>query len=99
MDGIDYDVETCSEVYKQYIRSAKYGDIVSNTTKENIIFIYKEKKFILKFTLDFSFDFNNGFNHTNFYDFSYNRKVNDDEKKEFERYVNHNFVTEDRLSC
>ncbi len=96
---MDYDVETCSEVYKEHIRSIKYGDSISNVTDENMIFIYKEKKFIVKFKLDFSFDFENGFHYTKFSDFTYNRKVNDDEKKEFEECIRTSFVSEDRLSC
>lgn len=96
---MEYDVETCSEVYKEYIRSIEYGESISRVTDENMIFIYKEKKFIVKFKLDFSFDFENSFHYARFSDFTYNRKVNDDEKNEFEKYIKENFVTLDRLSC
>ena len=58
---MDYDVATCSELYKEYIRSLNYGDSISRTTDEYMVFMYKEKKFIVKFKLDFSFDFEDSF--------------------------------------
>lgn len=95
----DFDVETCSEKYKEYIRGAEYGDTITQTTKENMIFIYDNKKCTIKFTLEFSFDFENGFTYTSFSDFKSSRKIKPELMSEFENYVKCHFVTSDRLSC
>jgi len=95
---IMYDVETCSENYKKYIRSAKYGDTISKTTKENMIFIYNEKKYIIRFCLEFSFDFENSFNYTYFSDFKCNRKIEENVMNKFISCVKKEFISTDRLS-
>lgn len=94
-----FDLETCSEKYKEHIRSIEYGDSVEATTKEHVIFIYKDKKIIVTFTLKFSFDFINGFNYTDFSYFESSRKVSNYVMKEFEKYIRSEFVNSDRLSC
>lgn len=99
MSEIIYDVETASEVYKEYIRGAEYGDVVSKTTSEYMIFIYKEKRITVSFKLKFSYDFDDGFTNTKFSDFSYSSNLPDDEKKEFQACIENGFVTCDRLSC
>lgn len=99
MDNIDYDVETCSEKYKELIRDGSYGDIIEGNTKEKMIFIYNKKKYIIKFDVDFSYDFENGFNHTYFSNFTCNRVIEYNIQKTFENYIIKNFVTNDRLSC
>ena len=96
---IVYDVETCSEKYKQCIRKKKYGDTIEKVTKESVIFIYENKKYTVKFILEFSFDFDNGFHYTNFSDFKCSRIVNENLMNEFQRYIRRNFVTSERLSC
>jgi hypothetical protein len=98
-ENIIFDVETCSEKYKQHIRGKKYGDIITATTKENIIFIYDEKKYIIKFKLEFSYDFENEFNYTHFSDFTSNRKLKDTIKNVFETHIREKFITYDRMSC
>lgn len=99
MSNLDFDIETCSEKYKKYIRGTKYGDTVSKTTKENIIFLIDNKKYIVKFTLEFSFDYENGFNYTNFSDFKINRITKTELMNEFIKYIKNNFVNSERLSC
>ena len=99
MSEIDFDVETCSEKYKEHIREAKYGDTVYNITNEKMIFIHKDKKYIVTFVLEFDFDFENGFNYTSFSDFKSSRKINNKLMSEFEDYIKNHFVTSDRLSC
>lgn len=94
-----FDVETCSEEYKEYIRDAKYGDMVEETSNEYMIFIYKNKKHVVKFNLEFAFDFENGFYHCNFSNFSCETKLNNNVMETFQNYIKNNFVTEDRLSC
>jgi hypothetical protein len=94
-----FDVETCSEEYKEYIRGAKYGDIVEQISNEYMIFIYRNKKHIVKFNLDFSYDFENGFNHTYFSNFSCSVNINNNLMETFQNCIKNNFVTEDRLSC
>ena len=98
MTSLCVEVETCSERYKKYIRSAEYGDTVSETTNENMIFLFDNKKYTIKFTLDFSFDFENGFNYTNFSDFKSSRNAKSDILNEFIKHIKNNFVTSDRLS-
>lgn len=98
MTEYDYDVETCSEVYKEYIRVANYGDTVSKITDEYMVFIYKEKKITVNFKLDFWYDFDDGFGRTEFSNFKCNSNINDDLKKEFENCIKSSFVTSDRLS-
>ncbi len=95
----DFDVETCTEVYKEVIRDAKYGDLVGDITRENMTFIVNGKKIKMYFYLDFSFDFDNGFNHTYFTNFETDTWVKPSLRKEMERYIRTTFVTEDRLSC
>jgi hypothetical protein len=95
----DFDVETCTEKYKQHIRCKKYGDIIEAKTEENMIFIYSNKTYIIKFKLEFLYDFENGFNYTRFSDFKSNRKLKDNIKNVFENHIINNFVTEDRMSC
>ena len=95
----DFDVETCTEVYKEVIRDAKYGDLVGDITRENMTFIVNDKKIKMYFYLDFSFDFDNGFNHTYFTNFETDTWVKPSLRKEMERYIRTTFVTEDRLSC
>ena len=99
MADLDYAVENCSERYKEYIRVSKYGDTVSKTTKENMIFLFDKKKYIVKFTLEYTFDFENGFTHTKFYDFKSNRTTNPSLMYEFIKCIQKNFVNTDRLSC
>lgn len=96
--NIDFDVETCSEKYKEYIRDAEYGDTVSRTTKENMIFIYENKKYTVRFNLEFSFDFENGFTYANFSDFKPSRITKPVLMDEFVKYIKVNFVSTDRLS-
>lgn len=98
MTNLCFEVETCSERYKKYIRSAEYGDTVSETTNENMIFLFDNKKYTIKFTLEFSFDFENGFNYTNFSDFKSSRNAKSDILNEFIKHIKNNFVTSDRLS-
>ena len=59
MSKIIFDVETCSEKYKEHIRGANYSDTITRTTKESMVFSYKDKKYTVKFSLEFSFDFEN----------------------------------------
>lgn len=99
MSEIDFDVETCSEKYKQHIRCINYGDSISKTTKESMLFIYKDKKYTVKFTLEFSFDYENGFHYTTFSDFKSSRITPPDLMDEFVKYIKTHFVTTDRLSC
>lgn len=98
MNKIEYDVENCSENYKQYIRQANYGDTVSRTTNENVVFIFENKKYIVKFNLEFSFDFENGFNYIDFSNIKCNRVAPPFLMNEFISYINRFFVTSDRLS-
>lgn len=98
MADLDYAVETCSERYKEYIREAKYGDTVSKTTKENMIFLFDNKKYIVRFTLEFTFDFENGFTDTNFSDFKSSRITNPSLMYEFIKCIQKSFVTTNRLS-
>jgi len=98
-EQIMFDVETCSEKYKEYIRCAKYGDTISRTTKESMIFIYNNKKYVVRFILEFSFDFENGFHYANFSDFKSNRITAPNLMDEFISYIKEHFVTSDRLSC
>lgn len=98
MDNIIFDVETSSEKYKEYIRGKKYGDRIEKITKESMIFIYNNKKYIVKFNLDFSYDFENEFNYTRFSDFKINRKIDQNIMDEFEKYIINNFITYDRMS-
>lgn len=93
-----YDVETCSEKYKEHIRSKKYGDTITKITKENMIFIHNEKKYIVRFILDFSYDFENGFHYTHFSDFKCNRKIDYKLMAEFEKEIRTNFISHDRMS-
>lgn len=102
LKDIEFDVETCSEVYKEYIRDSKYGDTTQGNTSEKMIFIYKNKTYIMEFRLDFSFDFENGFNYTYFSDFvckPKTKQITDKVFSEFENYIRNHFVTTDRLSC
>ena len=99
MSEIMYDVETCSEKYKEYIRGAKYGTKVEKITKENMIFIYKDKKYTVKFVLKFAFDFEDGFLFTEFSDFKSSRKTEPKLMDEFIDCVKTKFITLDRLSC
>jgi hypothetical protein len=99
MSEIIYDVETCSEKYKEHIRKAKYGDKVEKTTKENMIFIYNDKKYTVKFVLKFAFDFEDGFFFTDFFDFKSSRKIEPDLMNEFINHIKMKFITLDRLSC
>ena len=96
---IEFDVETCSEVYKESIRCGAYGDTIEDYTRENMIFIYKDKKYKMYFDLQFSFNFEDGFIHTYFTNFELNEWIKPSVKKEMEKYIRQNFVTEDRLSC
>lgn len=96
---ISFEVETCSEKYKEYIRAAKYGDTISRTTKENMMFICNNKKYTIRFELEFSFDFENGFYYTNFSDFKSSRITDHKLMTEFTNYIMSHFVTTDRLSC
>ncbi len=97
--NVEFDVETCTEIYKTIIRDAKYGDLIGDITRENMTFIINNKKIKMYFYLDFSFDFDNGFNHTYFTNFETNCWVKPSVKKEMEKYIRQTFVTEDRLSC
>lgn len=97
--NVEFDVETCTEVYKEVIRDAKYGDLVGDVTRENMTFIVNKKKIKMYFYLDFSFDFEEGFYHTYFTNFELDTWVKPSLRKEMERYIRNNFVTEDRLSC
>jgi len=99
MSDLDYAVENCSETYKEYIRVSKYGDTVSKTTKENMIFLFDKKKYIVRFTLEYTFDFENGFTHTKFSDFKSNRTTNPSLMYEFIKCIQKNFVNTDHLSC
>lgn len=99
MSEIMYDVETCSEKYKEHIRGAKYGDRVEKTTKENMIFIYNDKKYTVRFVLKFSFDFEDGFSFTEFSDFKSSRKTEPEVMDEFISCIKSNFISLDRLSC
>jgi len=96
--NIIYDVETCSEEYKSFIREIAYGDTISETTQEMMIFIYNKKKYVVKFGLEFSFDFENGFHYTNFSDFKCNRKIEENVMNEFISCIKKTFITIDRLS-
>lgn len=95
---IIYDVETCSENYKKYIRSISYGDTISKMTKENMIFNYNKQKYTVKFELDFSFDFENGFHYADFSSFTCSRRIDNKVMDEFVKYIKQHFVTTDRLS-
>jgi hypothetical protein len=99
MSKIVYDVETCSEKYKEHIRCAKYGAKVEKTTKENTIFIYNDKKYTVKFVLKFAYDFEDGFFFTEFSDFKSSKKIGPDLMDEFINHIKTNFITLDRLSC
>ena len=98
-EQIVFDVETCSEKFKEHIRGAKYGDIISRTTNENMIFIYNNKKYIVRFILEFSFDFENGFHYAKFSDFKSNRITGPNLMNEFMNYIRDDFMTAERLSC
>ena len=41
-----FDVETCSEEYKEYIRCAKYGDIVEQISNEYMILFIEIKNIL-----------------------------------------------------
>ena len=99
MSKIVFDVETCSEKYKEHIRGANYSDTITRTTKESMVFSYKDKKYTVKFSLEFSFDFENGFYYTTFSDFKSTRITPPDLMDEFTKYIKTHFVTTDRLSC
>lgn len=99
MSVFEFDVETCSEKYKEHIRCINYGDSISTTTKESMIFIHKDKKYTIKFSLEFAFDYENGFCYTNFSDFTSSRKIMPELMAEFVNYIKGHFVTSDRLSC
>jgi len=99
MSEFVYDVETCSENYKDHIRTAKYGAIVEKTTKESMIFIYNNKKYTIKFVLKYAFDFDNGFYYTDFSEFKSSRKVEPDLMNDFIDCIKKGFVTSDRLSA
>ena len=99
MEKIVFDVETCSEKYKEHIRNKKYGDIIQKTTKESMVFIYGGAKYTVKFTLEFSYDFENAFNYTYFSEFKCSRKVSPNVMEEFEKYIMDRFITNDRMSA
>lgn len=99
MSEFIYDVETCSEKYKEHIRGAKYGAKVEKTTKENMIFIHGGKKYTVRFVLKFAFDFEDGFFYTEFSDFKSSRKVEPNLMDEFIYHIKTKFITLDRLSC
>jgi hypothetical protein len=99
MSEIIYDVETCSEKYKEHIRVAKYGTKVEKTTKENTIFIHNDKKYTVKFVLKFAYDFEDGFFFTEFSDFKSSKKIEPNLMDEFINHIKTKFITLDRLSC
>jgi hypothetical protein len=99
MSEILYNVEISSEKYKQYIRRAKYGTKVEKITKENIIFIHNDKKYIIRFILKFAYDFEDGFLFTEFSDFKSSTKIEPYLMDEFINYIKTKFITLDRLSC
>lgn len=98
MSEIVYNVETCSEKYKEHIRGAKYGTKVEKTTKENTIFIHNDKKYTIRFVLKFAYDFEDEFLFTEFSDFKSSRKIEPDLMDEFIVHIKTKFITLDRLS-
>lgn len=96
---VDFDVETCTEVYKEYIRNAKYGDVVAAITRENMTFIVNNKKIKIYFNLDFSFEFEEGFYHAYFTNFEPDTWIKPHLRRDMENYIRRTFVTTDRLSC
>jgi hypothetical protein len=99
MSEICFDVDTCSEVYKEYIRDSVYGETTHGKTLENMIFIYRNKKYVMEFRLEFLFDFDNGFHYTYFTDFNCRpNRLKSNVKTIFENHIRNNFVSTDRLS-
>jgi hypothetical protein len=93
-----YDIETCSEKYKEHIRGTKYGTKVEKTTKENIIFIYNDKKYTISFVFKFAYDCEDGFFFTKFSDFKSRQKIEHELMDEFINHIKTKFITLDRLS-
>ena len=98
MSKIVYDIETCSEKYKEHIRGTKYGTKVEKTTKENIIFIHNDKKYTISFVFKFAYDCEDGFFFTKFSDFKSRQKIEHDLMDEFINHIKTKFITLDRLS-
>lgn len=96
-----------TEHYKESVRGAEYVDNVYDKTNETLtINFYNEEnnveyKIETTFTLRFSFTFERGFYKTQFSNIviKTDYDLSEDEKQEIIKFIEDNFVDEDRLSC